>query len=96
MNRDEIINKDKQRRSAERELKLGISATRTYLQPRAIGQRILQSQKQKFTTRTEIAGRFASDNMRWIVAGGLLTLLISARLPISKRLNWLRGRTANK
>jgi hypothetical protein len=94
MNRDDIIHKHKQRRNAEQALKHGISDTQKYLHPRAIGQRLLKSQKQKLSARSAVVSHFASENKRWFAAGGLLILLISARLPISQFVIQLRDRAS--
>ena len=95
MERDEVIAKDQQRRGAEALLKGQFSSARRELHPRALASRFLQSQKSKLAKQTNAAKRFANDNSGWLVAGGLLSLLIAAGLPTLKRLKWRQIKDPN-
>ncbi len=95
MNRDEVVAKHKQRRGLETILKSRILSAQKDLHPRAIGSRFIKLQKRKLIERGDDAGKFAKENAPWIIAGGLVSLLIAARIPIMKRINGLRNRAAN-
>jgi hypothetical protein len=95
MTRDDVIEKNKHRRGLESIFKGRITVAQKELHPRAIGSRFINFQKRKLIERGDEAGKFARKNVPWIVAGGLVTLLIAARIPIIKRINGLRNRAAN-
>lgn len=86
MNRDDVIAKDQQRRGAETVFKGKLVSIKRELSPRMIASRLIQSQKRKLEKRANIAKRFSMDNSRWLIAGGLFSVLIAARLPILERL----------
>jgi hypothetical protein len=95
MTRDDVIEKNKHRRGLETIFKGRITLAQEELHPRAIGSRFINLQKQKFIESGHEVGKFARKNAPWIVAGGLVTLLIAARVPIIKHINVLRNRAAN-
>jgi hypothetical protein len=95
MTRDDLIEKNKHRRGLESIFKGRITVALEELHPRAIGSRFINLQKRKLIDSGNEAGKFARKNASWIVAGGLVTLLIAARIPIIKRINGLRDRAAN-
>jgi hypothetical protein len=91
MDRKDIIESDRDRRLLRAIIQEQLSEAKTELHPRAIVARFINSQKQKLTKRTRFVGDFLVDNKSWVLFGGIGTLLIAARLPISKQLNKLRG-----
>jgi hypothetical protein len=95
MNRDDVIAKNRQRRGLETLFKNRVVVAKDELHPSTIGSRFIKSQKRKLIERRDDAGKFAKENAPWIVVGGLVTLLIAARIPIMKRVNGLRKRAAN-
>jgi DNA replication protein DnaC len=95
MDRRDIIKSDRNRKRLRASMQAQLSEAKTELQPRAIGARFINGQKQKLTKQTRFIGDFLADNKSWVFVGGIGTLLIAARLPISKRLNKLRGIATN-
>lgn len=91
MDRKDIIDSDRNRKLLRINITEQLSVARTELHPRAIGTRFVKGQKQKWVKRSRYVGNFLADNISWIFIGGIGTLLIATRLPISKRLNELRG-----
>jgi hypothetical protein len=95
MNRDDVIAKDQQRRGAETVFKGNLVSVRRELSPRMIASRLIQSQKRKLEKRANIAKRFSMDNSRWLIAGGLFSVLIATRLPILERLKSRKLKDSN-
>ncbi len=91
MDRNGIIESDRNRKLLRMNITEQLSEARTELHPRAIGTRFIKGQKQKLAKRSRYVGDFLSDNISWIFIGGIGTLLIAARLPISRRVKELRG-----
>jgi hypothetical protein len=96
MDRNDIIESDRNRKQLRMNITEQLSEARTELHPRAIGTRYINGQKQKLAKRSRFVGDFLADNISWIFIGGIGTLLIAARLPISRRLKELRGIDTNK
>ncbi len=91
MDRKDIIESDRNRKLLRMNITEQLSEARTELHPRTIGNRFINGQKQKLAKRSQYVGDFLAENMSWILIGGIGTLLIAVRRPISKRLNELRG-----
>lgn len=95
MDRNDIIESDRNRKLLRTNITEQLSDARTELHPRAIAARYINGQKQKLAKRSRYVGEFLADNKSWIFIGGIGTLLIAARRPILKRLNELRGMGTN-
>lgn len=95
MDRRDILESDRDRKLLRMTITEQLSEARTELHPRAIGKRFVNGQKQKWTKRSRYVGGFLADNIPWIFVGAIGALLIAARLPISRRLNELRGTGTN-
>jgi hypothetical protein len=88
MNRLDVIKHSARRKKIRKELRSDFLLAADNLNPKIIANRWTQRQVLKITRKASgarnLAGRFAKDNITWIMSGALAGLLVVSSKPILK------------